>query len=318
MAAGLLLASATGARADGLLVKDGDKIAFLGDSITELGNFPCGYVNLVMAGLRNEGLTNLVKIAAGRSGDRSNRMLKRTDDMLKGKPTLVFVSCGVNDVWHQEHKGPDGKHTGVDLPDFKANMREIYDRCEKAGAKPVMLTATMIMENPDDRKNKWLVPYNDFVKAEAKRRGALCIDLNAAMHRALADALDVDRRPGNKMTWDGVHPSALGNLMLSGAILRGLGVGPEIAGTSAFDCPHLEAIVARLPARRLQQGHAGDACEGPREGQDARQQAHERRRAHERDGRLHACKRAPEGSWGGLGDMRLVRGRLCDAEPASP
>lgn len=241
-----LAAAVSLAASAGPVVGNGERIAFLGDSITQLGNEPKGWVNIVMEGLKDAGVSNLVKIAAGVSGNRSTQMLGRVDGVLAQKPDWILISCGVNDVWHREHIQANGQHTGVDLPDFKRNMSEIYDRCEKAGAKPVMLTATMIMENPDDRKNKWLVPYNDFVKAEAKRRGALCIDLNAAMHRALADALDVDRRPGNKMTWDGVHPSALGNLMLSGAILRGLGVGPEIAGTSAFDCPHLEAIVARL------------------------------------------------------------------------
>ena len=230
------------------LVRDGDRIAFLGDSITELGNFPCGYVNLVMAGLRAEGLTNVVKIAAGRSGDRSNRMLKRIDDVLKGKPTLMFISCGVNDVWHQEHKGPDGKHTGVDLPDYMRNMREMYDRCDKQGVKVGIMTATMITENADDQKNKWLVPYNDFLRAEAKARGYLLVDCNKVMQETLAKVRAKDRTPGNKLTRDGVHMNETGDCMLASAILGALGARADICGSYEDGYATLSRLRRDLPS----------------------------------------------------------------------
>ena len=229
VAVGMLAATAVSAAE--LQVRSNDRVAFLGDSITELGNFPCGYVNLVMAGLRAEGLTNVVKIAAGRSGDRSNRMLKRIDDVLKGKPTLMFISCGVNDVWHQEHKGPDGRHTGVDLPDFIRNMREMYDRCDRQGVKVGIMTATMITEDAEDRKNKWLVAYNDFLRAEAKARGYLLVDCNAVMQETLAKVRAKDRTPGNKLTRDGVHMNETGDYMLASAILGALGVRADICGS---------------------------------------------------------------------------------------
>ena len=39
------------------LVKSGEKIAFLGDSITQFGDYATGYINLVMSGLEIGGVT---------------------------------------------------------------------------------------------------------------------------------------------------------------------------------------------------------------------------------------------------------------------
>ena len=64
----------TASAAESVKVNDGDRIAFLGDSITQYGNGPVGYVNLVMKGLEVAGVTNAVKIPAGVSGHKSDNM----------------------------------------------------------------------------------------------------------------------------------------------------------------------------------------------------------------------------------------------------
>ena len=60
----LLAASALSAQ---ITVKSGEKIAFLGDSITQQGNWESGYINLVMLALEANGI-KAVKIPAGISG----------------------------------------------------------------------------------------------------------------------------------------------------------------------------------------------------------------------------------------------------------
>src|SRR4051812_31104937 len=84
-----------------VLVQSGQKIAFLGDSITAQGwSNPAGYVKLVVAGLAANGIT-IDPVPAGIGGHKSNDMLARLDhDVLSKKPNWVTVSCGVNDVWH--------------------------------------------------------------------------------------------------------------------------------------------------------------------------------------------------------------------------
>ena len=88
-----------GGKASGdILVKQGESIAFLGDSITQEGwDYPYGYVRLVMQGLEAQGL-KVTPIPAGVSGDTSARMLSRTDGVLSKKPTWMTLSCGFNDM----------------------------------------------------------------------------------------------------------------------------------------------------------------------------------------------------------------------------
>ena len=71
----LLAVSALSAQ---ITVKSGEKIAFLGDSITQQGNWESGYINLVMSALEANGI-KAVKIPAGISGHKSNQMLARLD-----------------------------------------------------------------------------------------------------------------------------------------------------------------------------------------------------------------------------------------------
>jgi lysophospholipase L1-like esterase len=103
------------------IVKDGEKIAFMGDSITQFGNVNAGgYVNLIMDGLKRAGVKKLVKIPAGVSGNKSNQMLARLQrDVLDKKPDWMLLSCGVNDVGH-------GKN-GVELEPYKKNISEIAE-----------------------------------------------------------------------------------------------------------------------------------------------------------------------------------------------
>ncbi|MBQ98909.1 MAG: G-D-S-L family lipolytic protein, partial [Roseibacillus sp.] len=128
-----------------IAVKDGEKIAFLGDSITQAGARPNGYVRLAIRGLESAGV-KASAIPAGISGHKSNQMLARLErDVLSKKPNWMTLSCGVNDVWH-------GKR-GVNLADYKTNITKIVDRCQEAGVKVVLLTSTMIGEDENNANN---------------------------------------------------------------------------------------------------------------------------------------------------------------------
>lgn len=200
-----------------ICIKNGDVIAFMGDSITQQGNgSPSGYVNLVMKGLEVSGV-KARKIGAGWSGNKSNNMLARLDrDVLKKKPRWMTFSCGVNDVWHGTK--------GVTIEDYKANVTKIFDKCAAAGVEVIVLTATMIGEDPEGSNNKKLAAYNDWLRAEAKRRNLRLADLNADMQAQLAEIRKTDKSRGHKLTRDGVHMAYKGNCMMAWGILRAMGV----------------------------------------------------------------------------------------------
>ena len=75
----LAILSCVSAACADIAVKNGDAIAFLGDSITQMGNNgPGGYIHLVIDGLKAAGV-EARPIAAGISGHKSNNMLARVD-----------------------------------------------------------------------------------------------------------------------------------------------------------------------------------------------------------------------------------------------
>mgnify|MGYP001658060137 FL=1 len=220
----LLAVSALSAQ---ITVKSGEKIAFLGDSITQQGNWESGYINLVMSALEANGI-KAVKIPAGISGHKSNQMLARLErDVLKKKPQIMTLSCGVNDVWHGRR--------GVSLEDYRKNITEIVDKAQAAGIKVYILTSTMIYENPDHANNKKLAAYNDFLRSLAKEKNCVLVDLNADMQKQIAEIkAKYPKVKGNLLTVDGVHMNALGNIMMAEGILRAFGLnGEQIAKAEA-------------------------------------------------------------------------------------
>ena len=195
----------------------GQRVAFLGDSITQNGaNWQTGYVRLLETGLAEEG-HEIEVIPAGVSGNTSKDMLARLGEVLDKLPDWLLVSCGVNDVWH----GADG----VALDQYKTNIRSIVDRATAAGIKVVILAATPIdLLKGADANNTQLVTYNEFLRDLAAQNKILFIDLNAAMREASANLKrQYAQEPGDLVTFDGVHPNALGNLAMATGILRAWG-----------------------------------------------------------------------------------------------
>jgi lysophospholipase L1-like esterase len=196
----------------GARVKSGQKIAFLGDSITAGGMSPLGYVTLTIAGLKANGI-EATAIGAGISGHKSNQMLERLErDVLSKKPDWMTLSCGVNDVWHGDR--------GVPLDQYKLNITAIVDKAQAAGVKVVILTATVIGEDLPNANNQKLAPYNDFLRTLAKEKNCPLADLNADFQTILKSA----PKPGGVLTGDGVHMNAAGNQVMAKGVLRALGL----------------------------------------------------------------------------------------------
>lgn len=214
----LLLPLAAGEK---ILFKDGDSVAFMGDSITNYGwSRPGGYIRLTVEALKDAGI-NISVIPAGVSANKSTDMharLKRS--VISKKPVWMTLSCGVNDVWH-------GKR-GVPLDKFKIEITELLDKVDKAGIKVMILTATMITENVNGEFNKNMIPYNNWLRQIAKERGYLLADLSADMIKIITEvkAKEPDRR-GYILTSDGTHMGVDGNKMMARGILRAFGVTEE-------------------------------------------------------------------------------------------
>jgi lysophospholipase L1-like esterase len=201
-----------------LLVKAGDKVAFLGDSITEGGaSVNGGYVRLTVSGLEALG-AKVELIPAGVGGNTSRDMLARLDkDVLSKKPTWMTLSCGVNDVWH----GP----TGCTLEEYQKNMTAIVDQAQAAGIKVLIMTATVIGEDKNESNNK-LATYNDWLRGFAAQRHLPVAEENGAFQAEVKKDQDAGLPGFLNITVDGVHPNQDGSVILAKTLLGAFGASP--------------------------------------------------------------------------------------------
>jgi len=226
-----------------IAVKDGQKIAFMGDSITAAGKRPLGYCQLVLLALKDQGV-NTSGVFAGISGHKSNQMLARLEkDVLRHKPDWMTLSCGVNDVWH-------GKR-GVALEPYKKNITAIVDKAQAAGIKVMILTSTMIREDQSADLNQKLAPYNVFLKELAKEKGCLFADLNSDMQEALKK-FPASAKKGKQLTSDGVHMNPLGNFMMAKGVAKAFGLTDTQLESSQQKWVNLpNAAEVRMPSLRV-------------------------------------------------------------------
>jgi lysophospholipase L1-like esterase len=204
-----------------LLVKDGQTVAFMGDSITGMGwGVPGGFVHLVVDGLAAMGV-KITPIPAGVGGNRSTEMLKRVQaDVIAKKPDWLLLSCGVNDVWSRS----------VDLETFKKQITSIVDQAQAAHIQIMILPPTPIYEASKQEFNDKLPGYVAFMKQLAQERNLPCADI----HQAWLDYVAAHAQPdnGNIVTIDGVHPNPDGHLVFAKTILATFGATPDQIATA--------------------------------------------------------------------------------------
>lgn len=196
------------------LIEDGDKIVFLGDSITAA---PEGYVKLVesMIGALAPDI-RITCINSGVSGNKVGDLLERIgEDAIAHDPDWITVSIGINDVWH----GLNG--TPIEL--FRERYEELVRRLmDQTVARLALFTTTVIGEDLENETNRRLIPYNDFIREIAARTGALLVPMNEEFHKAISRRRRVST-DGLYFTTDGVHMSPVGNCLMAVTLLRAWG-----------------------------------------------------------------------------------------------
>ncbi|CAG0960208.1 partial acyl-CoA thioesterase I, partial [Anaerolineae bacterium] len=188
-------------------VADADRparIVFFGDSITEQGAAPGGYVTLIREAMQRRGSAAEI-IGAGISGNKVEDLQARIDtDVLAKKPTIVVVYIGINDVWHWTIGIPGAKGSTKDQ--FESGLRAVIRKVQAAGATVVLCTPSVIGEkkagaNPEDAM---LEEYSAISRRVAGETGSTLCDLRRAFvdHIAKNNPADAD---SGILTTDRVH-----------------------------------------------------------------------------------------------------------------
>jgi len=213
-----------------LLLKAGDQIVCMGDSITAGG----GYLRDMDAVFAQQypDLKLPKIINAGVSGNKAENCIARFEkDVLSKKPNVLTLNIGINDVWHRM-KAP---HDPNVLATYKENVGKMIDQAQAAGIKVILLAPTVIYEDPQAEGQKRLALYVNAMKELAAEKKCGFVDL----HQMFLDALA--KKPegaGDKwLTGDGVHMKPLGNAIMALAGLRGMGVPDDKSAATVIMPP---------------------------------------------------------------------------------
>jgi lysophospholipase L1-like esterase len=196
------------------------KVIFFGDSITELGIRPGGYVTRVDSIYRLEKKEDQYEfIGAGVGGNKIYDLyLRLEDDVLNKNPDIVVIYIGVNDVWHKSLRG-----TGTDPDKFEKFYTAILKKLKDRNIKAVLCTPAVVGEKTDfsNPLDGDLNRYSNIIRDIAGKNNLPLIDLR----KKFLDYLKTNN-PNNEekniLTYDGVHLNATGNQLVAEAMLAAI------------------------------------------------------------------------------------------------
>jgi lysophospholipase L1-like esterase len=181
------------------------RVIFFGDSITQAGVGPGGYIDLLKKSVPAE---QFELIGAGIGGNKIYDLyLRMEDDVLAKKPDVVVIWVGVNDVWHKASSG-----TGTDPDKFVRFYEAVIKKLQAANIRVILCTPAAIGEKTDmtNQQDGDLNQYSAFIRDLATRYNLPLVDLRRAfLEYDLKNNLDNKDR--GVLTTDRVHLNEKGN-----------------------------------------------------------------------------------------------------------
>jgi len=189
------------------------RIIFFGDSITQMGVNPGGYITKMQETLAKNGTSGQYElIGAGIGGNKVYDLyLRMEDDVLAKNPDVVVIWVGVNDVWHKASSG-----TGTDADKFEKFYTAMIRKLQAKNSKIFLCTPATIGEKTDfsNQQDGDLNQYANIIRKLAKNNNCGLIDLRK-------EFLDYNQKnnPENKesgiLTTDRVHLNEKGNMLVA-------------------------------------------------------------------------------------------------------
>lgn len=225
----LLFGLATLLRAD-FALRDGDTLAFLGDSITAAR----GYTKIVEHYTLMRFPDRKVRfVNAGQGGDTASGSLERLQrDVFDQGATVVTVAFGINDIgWGTK---ADAEHKKLYLD----GIRSIIERCREHHVRPIICSPAITEGDPDKAEHEFLQTMTDEGLALAKSMGAETIDLQRGMREIQRRVIETnlgEKDPANRVhlhVKDGIHLEDLGQLAMAYAMLKGLDAPADVSSAT--------------------------------------------------------------------------------------
>jgi isoamyl acetate esterase len=196
------------------------RIVFFGDSITQAGVQPTGYITKLKQLLEEKKIDDKYElIGAGIGGNKVYDLyLRMEDDVLAKKPDAVVIWIGVNDVWHKRTSG-----TGTDADKFEKFYNAIIKKLKANNITVLICTPAAIGEKTDytNELDGDLNKYAAIIRNIAKNNNCALIDLRQAfLNYNLAN--NKDNKESGILTTDRVHLNEKGNQFVAEQMYQAL------------------------------------------------------------------------------------------------
>lgn len=196
------------------------RVIFFGDSITQMGAKPGGYIVKMTEALAQKNLSSDYELlGAGIGGNKVYDLyLRMDDDVLTQNPDIVFIWVGVNDVWHKAMFG-----TGTDIDKFEKFYTAIINKLLDRHIRVILVTPAVIGEKTDftNQQDGDLNAYSQVIRNLAQKFHCGLVDLRESFH-----TYELKNNPGNKesgvLTVDRVHLNDAGNQFVADRMLEAL------------------------------------------------------------------------------------------------
>ncbi|MBK7172074.1 MAG: G-D-S-L family lipolytic protein [Bacteroidales bacterium] len=194
------------------------KIIFFGDSITQMGVDPGGYIDRMNQALVAKGKSDAFELkGAGIGGNKVYDLyLRLEEDVLSKSPDKVVIWVGVNDVWHKSSMG-----TGTDIDKFEKFYEAIIKKLEEKKIEIILCTPASIGERNDfsNTQDGDLNQYSKIIRSLAEKHQCQLCDFRTIFHE-----YSLKHNPENLnkgiLTTDGVHLNEKGNQLVCDSLME--------------------------------------------------------------------------------------------------
>jgi lysophospholipase L1-like esterase len=216
-----------------MIVKPGDKVAIVGDSITEQRIYSVYIEDYLLACVPQ---LNASVMQFGWGGEQSSGFAARMEnDLLPYHPNVVTTCYGMNDGWYKAYEPVIGETYEKWMTQIVSRLRDERVRVI-VGSPGVVDSDTAGGGNKEFAKtyNDNLAHLRDIDKKLATDYGMTFANVHDAMMKTMVDAKAVLGPTYHVAGGDGVHPSANGQLVMAYAFLKAMGFDGDI-GTITID-----------------------------------------------------------------------------------
>lgn len=213
--------------------KDGDRVCFIGNSITHGGAYWSFVMNFYVTRFPDR---RIEFYNCGVSGDRASGILRRMErDILVHRPTVATLMTGMNDsnrsaIYGQERDAETRRRMEAEAFDaYKKDVGQITDILKAQVPTVILFTPTIYDQTaqldlaPLTGTNEALQAYGRFVEKSARDNGFFLVDFWNFMERMNRRRQQAD--PAFTLTGaDRVHPQGPGHLAMTYRFLTSTGV----------------------------------------------------------------------------------------------